>query len=118
MSDSYQKGDVLVVDYGEPYFSAVGREIAYTRNAVVLTCFEHIGLALVLPTTTKEAEASYPTTVRLAAGTGNLRETSYVLLHQLRVVSHKRVRQKVGRLDDVAIKKIDAALAFMLGFEI
>lgn len=69
-----------------------------------------MGLAIVIPVTSKQPKYSLFTIVKLQRGLGGLTSESYVLCHQIRTISFDRVIKKRAKLDDKDILKIHSVL--------
>jgi mRNA interferase MazF len=77
---------------------------------LIIKAFNNLGLAIVVPLTTKEAKFSLFTIVKLLKGTAGLTADSYALCHQIRTISFDRIISKRARLDNKDILKINAVL--------
>ncbi|MBI4435879.1 MAG: type II toxin-antitoxin system PemK/MazF family toxin, partial [Candidatus Omnitrophica bacterium] len=56
----------------------------------------------------------YPTNVHLPKGTGGLKENSTVLLSQIRTIDKTRLENKIGRLSESYMEKVDEAIRVSL----
>jgi mRNA interferase MazF len=104
------KGEIVDINLGKPPDEVQGHEQAYLRPCVVIRSFGSLGIAIVLPVTSKAPEYASYTVVKLATGSGGLNVDSYVLCHQIRAVSFDRITRKRARLDDKDMLKIHAVL--------
>ena len=104
------RGDVIVVDVGEP----IGHEAGLSRPAVVVSHdrLAQVGLISVLPTT--RTRLGWPSHVEVEPADSGLRETSYVQTEQIRTISTERVTQIVSRLPFAAVNTIDGLLRINL----
>lgn len=100
MKSNYQKGDVVLVDLGKPPSEVVGHEQAYVRPGEVLANFEHLELLIVAPCSTQDKPYLHATAVKVDAGTGGLEKGTFILLHQIRTLSHQRIKRTIGRLPE------------------
>ncbi len=73
-----------------------GREIEKKRPCVIIKPLDYWELAVVIPLTSTHFTTSSYTVVRLASGTGNLRQDSAALCHHIRSVSYLRIKEKIG----------------------
>ena len=107
------RGDVVVVDLGEP----VGHEAGLTRPAVVVSHDQlaHVGLVAVLAVT--RTRLGWPSHVEVEPTDSGLRETSYVQTEQIRTISTERVAKVVGRLPLAAVQVIDGLLRTNLALD-
>jgi len=110
MKQSFTKGEIVNVNLGAPPKEVKGHEQGYERPCVVIKSFNNLGLAVVVPLTSKEAKYSLFTIVKILKGTAGLTLDSYVLCHQIRTVSFDRIVSKRARLENKDILKIHAVL--------
>ena len=110
----FPRGTVLLVGL-DP---SAGHEQRGTRPCVVvsdplLTDDQRYPLLAVVPVTrTPGNGALYPA---LEAGSGGLRERSYVLVDQLRSIDKRRVERVFGRIGSDELEAIDEGLRLFLG---
>ena len=100
------RGDVIIVDLGEP----VGHEAGLSRPSVVVSHdrLAQVGLITVLPVT--RTRLGWPSHVEIEAADSGQRETSYVQTEQIRTISTERVVQVVSRLPVMALNTVDGLL--------
>jgi len=110
MKNTYQKGDVVFVNLGDPPNEVVGREQGFERPCLVISAFNHLELAMIAPCTSKNKPYLAVTSVRVSAGTGGLTKDSMIMLHQMRSVSHDRIKKKVGVMPSEIMDKVDTVL--------
>ena len=105
------RGDVIVVDLGEP----IGHEAGLSRPALVVSHdrLAQIGLITVLPVT--RTRHGWPSHVEIEPADSGLRETSYVQTEQVRTISTARVTRVVSRLPLAAVTTVDGLLRTNLG---
>ena len=60
-------------------------------------------------------KAKLPTHIELDAKEYGLQKDSVVLLEQIRTIDKRRLREKLGRLDDELMKKVNEALSISFG---
>ncbi len=65
--------------------------------------------------TSRINKAKMPTHIELAASEYGLNKDSVVLLEQIRTIDKKRLREKIGRLDEELMEKVNAALSISFG---
>lgn len=66
--------------------------------------------------TSKINKARIPTHIELKSDVYGLPKDSVVLLEQLRTLDKRRLTEKIGRLDALAMANVDTALLISLGF--
>ena len=65
--------------------------------------------------TSKMGKARLPTHIEIEARTYGLSKDSIVLLEQVRTLDKRRLREKMGCLDERAMQRVDNAIAISLG---
>lgn len=65
--------------------------------------------------TTQINKAKLPTHVEIDAKKYGLQRDSVILLEQIRTIDKKRLREKIGQLDDKLMEQVDEALLISLG---
>lgn len=112
----YEKGDILLANFGHPPNAVVGHEQGFTRPCIVLACFDHLSVVLCIPCTTQANTLKYPGVLKIAASKGGLNQDGYVLLPHTRSISFDRVIGKVlGTIPSDDMERVDEALADILG---
>lgn len=104
------KGEIIDVNLGQPPKEVKGHEQGFERPCVVIKAFTNLGLAIVIPVTSKQPKFAIFTVVKLQKGSGGLTSVSYALCHQIRTISFDRVIKRRAKLDNKDILKIDAVL--------
>lgn len=69
---------------------------------------------ILAPITTKIFEKEYPTNVEIFAEESGLDFDSTVLLNQIRTIDKSRIIKLLGRLDQIAMHKVDIAIKVSL----
>ena len=62
-------------------------------------------------------KARLPTHIELAAKTYGLTRDSVVLLEQIRTIDKKRLKERMGKLDDTLMNRVDNAIAVSFGLQ-
>ena len=65
--------------------------------------------------TSQQNKARLPTHIEIEARTYGLSKNSVVLLEQMRTLDKRRLREKMGCLDEKAMQRVDGAIAISLG---
>ena len=65
--------------------------------------------------TSQTGKAKLPTHIELSARSYGLPKESVVLLEQIRTLDKKRLREKMGKLDDQLMHRVDSAIAVSFG---
>ncbi len=111
--ENYINGEVVVVNLGSVERGEIkGHEQAKKRPCVVIKEFSKRGLLIIVPFTTTQPKSNTPYYVTKILPTENngLTEECNALCNQIRTVSVERVETKLGILDDIDFKKIQATL--------
>ncbi|HOA42393.1 MAG TPA: type II toxin-antitoxin system PemK/MazF family toxin [Bacillota bacterium] len=112
----------MIVKKGEIYFADLSPVIGSEQGGVrpVLIVQNDIGnkyspTVIVAAVTSRINKAKLPTHVEIPAEGNGLAKDSVVLLEQLRTIDKKRLREKIGRVDDKCLQKTNEALSISLG---
>lgn len=65
--------------------------------------------------TSQQSKASLPTHIPICANNSGLARDSVVLLEQVRTIDKKRLKEKMGSVDDGSMNKINQAISISLG---
>ena len=112
----------LIVKKGEIYFADLSPVIGSEQGGVrpVLIVQNDVGnkyspTVIVAAVTSQINSAKLPTHVEIPAEGNGLAKDSVILLEQLRTIDKKRLREKIGRIDDKCLQKTNEALTISLG---
>lgn len=113
----------MEIKRGELYYADLSPVVGSEQGGVrpVLVVQNDIGnkyspTVIVCAVTSKMTKAKLPTHVEISEGMAGLMKDSVILLEQIRTLDKRRLKEKVGVLDDPFMKKIDRALLVSLGF--
>ena len=67
--------------------------------------------------TSQQNKARLPTHIEIEARTYALTKNSVVLLEQVRTLDKRRLRERMGCLDEKAMQRVDGAIAISLGLK-
>ena len=67
--------------------------------------------------TSQQNKARLPTHIEIEARTYGLTKNSVVLLEQVRTLDKRRLRERMGCLDEKALPRVDGAIAISLGLK-
>ena len=65
--------------------------------------------------TSRINKAKLPTHIEIEAAQYGLQKDSVVLLEQIRTIDKKRLREKIGRLDEIQMVKVNDAISVSFG---
>lgn len=110
MSKLIERGEVFWVTL-DP---VQGSEMAKTRPCVVVSQTELNAVrrtVVIVPLTSTNSPASWPLLIELPTFTQKTRAR----IEQIRVVDKRRLRERIGVMDDEAMALVEAAMALVLG---
>jgi mRNA interferase MazF len=114
--DAPKRGDVWYVDL-EP---VRGHEQGRIRPALIISAdIFNAGpaeLVIVVPITT--ADRRIPTHVQIDPPEGGLTRRSFVKAEDIRSISTLRLQNRVGRVDDVTLRRVEDALIILLDLQL
>ena len=110
------------VKRGEIYYAdlspVVGSEQGGMRPVLIVqndTGNRHSPTVIAAAITSQMGKAKLPTHINLSASGCGLTRDSIILLEQIRTIDKSRLRERMGRLDDVTMKAVDNAINVSLG---
>ena len=109
----YRRGDIVLVNFNPQKRS---EEVAKIRPAVIISdteLNEVLDLLSVIALTTNLIDDSEPLRIRIDKKE-NLMQDSDAMIEQLRSVSKKRVREKIGSVNEKEMNKIEYGIRQML----
>ncbi len=113
---------VLIVKKGEIYFADLSPVVGSEQGGMrpVLIVQNDVGnkyspTVIAAAVTSQINKAKLPTHVELSAAGHGLSKDSVVLLEQLRTIDKRRLKEKVGRIDEEEMDLINEALTISLG---
>ena len=66
--------------------------------------------------TSKINKAKLPTHIELPSSSYGLQRDSVILLEQIRTLDKRRLKERIGELNDVTMNQVDKAILISLGF--
>ena len=108
------RGDIFYVDFGNQPGSAVHgiRPAMVVQNDVGN---KYSPTVIVAAITSQINKAKIPTHIELGVDYG-LNKESVLLLEQIRTLDKRRLKEKIGSLDEKCMQNVNAALLISLGF--
>jgi mRNA interferase MazF len=109
-----ERGEIYLVNF-DP---TIGSEIKKTRPALIIqndVSNEFSPITVVAAITSKYDDKLYPTEILIQKNEAGLTQDSVVLLNQIRSIDRQRLIKRIGKLDDLKIKRIDIAIKISLG---
>ena len=113
-TDNIKRGDVFYVDLSP----VKGSEQGGTRPVLILQ--NDIGnrfspTVIAAAITSKIGKNKVPTHIIVKANKNGLLKNSVVLLEQIRTLDKRRLKEKMGTLDSLIMKKVNHALSISFG---
>ena len=114
MDSNVRRGDIYFADLSP----VVGSEQGGTRPVLIVQ--NNVGnkyspTVIAAAITSQVNKARLPTHIELSGSSFGLTRDSVILLEQIRTIDKRRLREKMGRLDEAAMEKVDEALAVSFG---
>lgn len=114
MDNSVKRGDIFYADLSP----VVGSEQGGVRPVLIIqndTGNKHSPTVIAAAITSQTGKAKLPTHIELSANQYGLPKNSLILLEQIRTLDKKRLREKMGRLDETLMGRVDNAIAVSFG---
>jgi mRNA interferase MazF len=114
--------DVLNVHRGDIYYADLSPVVGSEQGGMrpVLIVQNDIGnrfspTVIAAAITSRQSKAKLPTHIPLYSGTSGLSKDSVVLLEQMRTIDKRRLREKMGTVDERSMSAVDNAISISLG---
>lgn len=109
-----KRGDVFYADLSP----VVGSEQGGMRPVLIVqndTGNKHSPTVIAAAITSQTGKARLPTHIELNAQSVGLSRDSVILLEQIRTIDKSRLRERMGKLDEGTMNKVDNAIAVSFG---
>ena len=109
-----KRGDIFYADLSP----VVGSEQGGLRPVLIVqndTGNKHSPTVIAAAITSQTGRARLPTHIELNAQSVGLTRDSVILLEQIRTIDKSRLRERMGKLDDNTMTKVDNAIAVSFG---
>ena len=109
-----KRGDIFYADLSP----VVGSEQGGVRPVLIVqndTGNRHSPTVIAAAITSQTGTARLPTHISVAPLSCGLPKESVILLEQVRTLDKRRLREKMGRLDEGVMRQVDAAIAVSFG---
>ena len=109
-----KRGDIYYADLSP----VVGSEQGGMRPVLIVqndTGNKHSPTVIAAAITSQTGKARLPTHIELDAQSVGLTRDSVILLEQIRTIDKSRLREKMGRLDENTMTRVDSAIAVSFG---
>lgn len=111
-----KRGDIYYADLSP----VVGSEQGGVRPVVIVqndVGNRHSPTVIAAAITSQTAKAHLPTHIEVNADPNGLTKNSVILLEQVRTIDKKRLREKMGHLEDEVMAKVNTAINISLGLK-
>ena len=109
-----KRGDIFYADLSP----VVGSEQGGTRPVLVVqndVGNKYSPTVIAAAITSRINKAKLPTHIEIDAARYGLQKDSVILLEQVRTIDKKRLREKIGKLDEVQMIKVNDAVSISFG---
>ena len=109
-----KRGDIYYADLSP----VVGSEQGGMRPVLIVqndTGNRHSPTVIAAAITSQIGKARLPTHIELSAQSCGLTRDSVILLEQVRTIDKSRLRERMGRLDEPTMNRVDSAIAVSFG---
>ena len=109
-----KRGDIFYADLSP----VVGSEQGGMRPVLIVqndTGNKHSPTVIAAAITSQTGKARLPTHIELSASSVGLSRDSVILLEQIRTIDKSRLRERMGKLDESTMTKVDNAIAVSFG---
>ena len=122
LSDSTESDHFMTVKRGDIYYADLSPVVGSEQGGVrpVLIVQNDVGnryspTVIAAAITSQRDKSKLPTHIEIDSQTCGLSKDSIVLLEQIRTIDKKRLKEKMGRLDDGSMGAVDNALSISFG---
>ena len=114
MINGVKRGDIYYADLSPVVGSEQGgmRPVLIVQNDV---SNKHSPTVIAAAITSQINKDKLPTHIELGARTYGLSKDSVILLEQIRTIDKKRLKDRMGKLDDKLMNQVDNAIAVSFG---
>lgn len=112
----------MIVKRGDIYYADLSPVVGSEQGGVrpVLIVQNDVGnkyspTVIAAAITSQINKAKMPTHIELSAKEYGLNKDSVILLEQIRTIDKKRLREKIGRLDEALMASVNGALSISFG---
>ena len=116
--------DNMIVKRGDIFYADLSPVIGSEQGGIrpVLVIQNDVGnryspTVICAAITSQINKAKLPTHIEVAAARYSLTKDSVILLEQLRTIDKRRLREKIGFLDDAMMDKVNKGLVISLGLQ-
>ena len=114
MDTTVKRGDIFYADLSP----VVGSEQGGTRPVLIVqndTGNRHSPTVIAAAITSQTGKARLPTHINIAGGSVGLSKDSIILLEQIRTIDKRRLKEKIGHVDEQLMTRVNEALEISFG---
>ena len=122
MKDFYRRVKTVIVHRGDIYYAdlspVVGSEQGGVRPVLIVQNDEGNKFSptvIAAAITSQRDKANLPTHIEVDTGSSGLMKDSVVLLEQVRTIDKHRLKEKMGKLDENSMNRVNEALSISFG---
>jgi len=116
VSNGVRRGDIYYADLSP----VVGSEQGGMRPVLIVqndTGNKHSPTVIAAAITSQTGKARLPTHIELEAKSYGLTRDSVILLEQIRTIDKRRLKERMGKLDNGLMAQVNSAIAVSFGLE-
>ncbi len=116
MTTVVKRGDIFYADLSP----VVGSEQGGIRPVIIIqndVGNKYSPTVIVAAITSQINKAKLPTHVEISSEAYGLNKDSVVLLEQIRTLDKRRLKEKIGHMTDIDMKKVDDSLLISIGLQ-
>jgi len=117
VTDTVRRGDIYYADLSP----VIGSEQGGMRPVLIVqndTGNKYSPTVIAAAITSQINKAKLPTHIELGAKNYGLSRDSVILLEQIRTIDKRRLKEKMGKLDDRLMNRVDDAIAVSFGLTV
>ena len=122
MKDFYRRVKTVIVHRGDIYYADLSPVVGSEQGGVrpVLIVQNDVGnkfspTVIAAAITSQRDKANLPTHIEVDTGSSGLMKDSVVLLEQVRTIDKRRLKEKMGTLDENSMNRVNEALSISFG---
>ena len=111
-----RRGDIFFADLSP----VVGSEQGGMRPVLIIqndAGNRHSPTVIAAAITSRTGKADLPTHISVSAHSGGLSRDSVILLEQIRTIDKTRLRERMGRLDEPDMERVNSAISVSFGLK-
>ncbi len=122
LKDKYRRVKTVNIRRGDIYYADLSPVVGSEQGGVrpVLIVQNDVGnkfspTVIAAAITSRQSKASLPTHIPICATDSGLARDSVVLLEQVRTIDKKRLKEKMGTVDDTSMNRVNQAISISFG---